>query len=182
MKINSISLLTLSALLFASSANAGVVADFYVGGVMGVGGITMFDDDNTKNNSIQTFGAVIGMDIPIFRIEGEYDYLNNTDLHTNIATVNAYFKMLSTVITPYFGVGIGTTFDGKYEPDNDTNIHINSGAVYQGMLGLTFAPFVFPVKFDIEGRAMYIPDIFDKNDTNPDLLNYEGRIKLRYIF
>ena len=82
MKINSISLISIvSTLTFASAANAGVIADFYVGGMVGAGGQTLFANHHNETDTSRVFGAIAGMDLPIFRIEGEYDYFDSKDLN-----------------------------------------------------------------------------------------------------
>ena len=52
------------------------------------------------------------------------------------------------------------------------------------MLGATVAILAVPLKFDIEGRALYAPDIYRVKGTNttPDLLEYNVRVKARYVF
>lgn len=188
MKINSLSLVSiLSVLTIASNANAGTWTDFYVGGVVGVGGETIFTDNKNETESSQAFGAIAGMDLPVFRIEGEYNYLNSSDLKTNAALLNLYAKMPSTVILPYIGAGIGMTFGGKRTfNDNgvNTDYNINSTAAYQAMLGATIDILKLPIKFDIEGRVLYAPDIYkiEGTSTAPDMLHYAVRAKARYIF
>ena len=82
MKINSISLISLvSTLTLASAANAGVVADFYVGGMAGVGGQTMFADHKNETDASGVFGGIVGMDLPVFRVEAEYDYFTASDFN-----------------------------------------------------------------------------------------------------
>ena len=184
MKINSMSLISVvSVLACLSNANAGVMADFYAGGMVGVGGQTIFNDGKHDTNSSQLFGAVLGMDLPIFRIEGEYDYFNSSDLKTNAGMINLYAKMPSTIILPYIGGGVGMVFGGHQTVD-ETDFDIETTAAYQAMLGATIDILKLPLKFDIEGRVLYAPDIYkikDK-DTAPDMLEYAARVKLRYIF
>ena len=188
MKINSLSLISVvSVLTCASAANAGVWTDFYVGGMVGVGGQTMFAEHKNETESSQTFGGIIGMDLPVFRIEGEYDYFKSSDLNTNAAMLNLYAKMPSTVILPYLGAGIGMVFGGKQEiTENDvkTKYTIDSTAAYQAMLGATIDILKLPIKFDIEGRVLYAPDLYkiEATNTTPDMLQYGVRAKMRYIF
>ena len=188
MKINSLSLISIvSVLALASNANAGTWTDFYVGGMVGVGGQTMFAEHKNETDASQVFGAVLGMDLPVFRIEGEYDYLNSSDLKTNAALINLYAKMPSTVILPYIGAGIGMVFGGDYTINDagvKTEYNIKSTAAYQAMLGATIDILKLPLKFDIEGRVMYAPDIYkiEATNTTPDLLEYNVRAKVRFIF
>jgi len=188
MKINSLSLISiLSVLTCVSTANAGTWTDFYVGGVVGVGGKTMFADHKNETTSSQIFGGIVGMDLPVFRIEGEYNYFNSSDMNTNAAMLNLYAKMPSTVILPYIGGGIGMAFGGEHEfTENDvkTKYSIKTTAAYQAMLGATIDILKLPLKFDIEGRILYAPDIYKIEATNktPDMLQYGVRAKVRYIF
>ena len=188
MKINSISLISIiSTMVCASAANAGVVADFYVGGMAGAGGQTMFADHKNETDASTVFGAIAGMDLPIFRIEGEYDYFNAADFDTNAAMINLYAKLPSTVILPYIGGGIGMVFGGDYkvtESGLESKYNVDSSAAYQAMLGATIDVLAIPLKFDVEGRVLYAPDIFTVTgtDTKPDMLQYNVRIKARFIF
>lgn len=188
MKINSLSLISMvSILTLASNANAGTWTDFYIGGMVGVGGQTMFAEHKNETDASEVFGGVIGMDLPIFRFEGEYDYFNSSDLNTNAAMLNLYAKMPSTVILPYIGAGIGMTFGGKQEFNENgvkTEYNLDSTAAYQAMLGATIDVLKLPIKFDIEGRVLYAPDIYKNTvaNTTPDMLQYGVRAKVRYIF
>jgi len=140
MKINSLSLIsTLAVLSCVSSANAGVIADFYVGGMVGAGGQTLFTKDKHDNSTSKLLGAIAGMDIPVFRIEAEYNYIDSSDLSTNAAMLNAYFKVPSTIILPYIGGGVGMVFGGENTMTAgaiETKYDIDSTAAYQGMFWL----------------------------------------------
>ena len=184
MKINSLSIISvLSVLTCATAANAGVVADFYVGGMVGAGGQTLFNKDTNKTSASRLLGAVAGVDIPVFRIEAEYNYIDSSELNAQIGMINAYAKVPSTLIQPYFGAGIGTIFSGKHEIDT-VKFDLDTVAAYQGMLGATIAILAVPLKFDIEGRVLYAPDIYKiaGTDVTPDLMEYNARIKMRYVF
>ena len=188
MKINSLSVISLlSVLTFGTSANAGVVADFFIGGMVGAGGQTLFTHDEHDSAASKLLGAMIGVDIPAFRIEGEYNYIDSKDLDTNTAMLNAYFKVPSTLIQPYIGGGIGMLFSGKHKittEDVTTKYNIDSTAAYQAMLGATIDILAIPVKFDVEGRVLYAPDIYkvEATNTTPDLMEYNVRVKMRYMF
>ena len=188
MKINSISIISVMAAAIATTnVNAGTVADFYAGVMVGAGAHTIFANNDSKTDSSMLAGALIGVDIPLLRVEAEYNYLNSSDFNTNSAMLNAYLKMPSTVIMPYAGVGLGMVFGGKYEITDSgvtTKFDLDSVPAYQGMLGITFDLPLLPVKFDLEGRALYAPDIYkvEATNTTPDLLEYNARIKVRYIF
>ena len=183
MKLTNIGILTiLSVTLMLSNANANMMFDIYTGGTFGVGGQSMFIDDKHESVSSMSYGAVLGIDIPMFRFDAEYNYLDAKDTTLNIGMLNAYFKIPSVIVKPYIGAGVGMAFSGKYEPENTTRIDMDSTAAYQAMLGITLDIPAIPFDIDVEGRALYIPDIFETDDATPDILQYDGRIKLRYIF
>ena len=189
MKINSISLISIvSTLACASTANAGVFADFYVGAFAGAGGQTMFADHKNDTNTSRVFGAIAGMDLPVFRIEAEYDYFDAKDFNTNAALANIYAKIPSTIILPYIGAGIGMVFGGDQTFTNsgiETKYKVDSTAAYQAMLGATIDVLAIPLKFDVEGRVLYAPDIYEipgEHTTSPDMLQYNVRVKARFIF
>ena len=188
MKINSISLISLvSTLTCASAANAGVIADFYLGGMAGVGGQTLFADHKNETDSAAVFGGIVGMDLPIFRVEAEYDYFTSSDLDTNAAMTNVYAKIPTTFILPYIGAGIGMVFGGDNTISKDgieSKYSIDTTAAYQAMLGATIDVLALPIKFDIEGRVLYAPNIYKVEATGltPDMLQYNVRAKVRYIF
>lgn len=163
------------------AASANPVIDVYAGGMFGAGGAVTYMDHHHKNDAAQSFGAIFGIDIPLIRVEAEYNHLTNDSFSTNDAMLNAYFKMLSTMIHPYIGVGVGSVFGGHVS-ENNINYDIKSTVAYQGMLGLTFDILALPLKFDVEGRALYAPNFVEIGTGKPDFLQYDARLKLRYIF
>ncbi len=163
----------LLSVLCIGSANANALWDLYAGAVVGVGGATMFADDNTVSNDANSFGAVVGLDLPIVRAELEYNYMTADDFHASLGMLNGYVKLSPTFIVPYIGAGIGVAANGDLD---------GSATAYQGMLGLTIDLEILPLKFDVEGRVLYIPDYMEFANTEPDMLQYEGRAKIRYIF
>ena len=182
MKLNSkIFIAGILAAGMTSAASANPVMDVYAGGMVGVGGTTMFWDGHHKNESAQSYGAVLGIDIPLLRIEAEYNHITNDMFDTNDAMLNAYFKMMSTMVHPYFGLGVGSVFGGHSEYAG-VKYDIKSSVAYQGMLGLTFDILAMPIKFDIEGRVLYAPNFMEIGKDKPDMLQYDGRLKLRYVF
>lgn len=162
-----------------SAANANLLFDIYAGGTVGVGAATMFADSHAHTDSAQAYGAVLGIDIPLVRIEGEYNYLNHKEMNMNVAMLNAYLKMPTAFVQPYLGAGVGMIFDGDVD---NTNIKIDDKMAYQGMLGLTFDIPVLPFKIDAEARALYANDIYKAGNVKPDMLHYDARLKIRYIF
>lgn len=183
MKIKSLGILTAATIMAtAGTANAGLLLDFYAGGTYGVGGQTMFIEDDHESMSAQSYGAVFGMDLPLLRVEAEYNYMDSDDLHMNLALVNGYIKLPTPVITPYIGAGVGTSFFSQYHLGHHTNIDIEDVIAYQGMLGVTFDIPLMPITIDVEGHVLYANNIFEYNADEHDLLHYEGRVKLRYEF
>lgn len=179
MKIKSAGLLTaLTVMLGATTANANLLFDIYAGGTIGYGGTTLYAEPNDISKSAMSYGAVIGIDIPIFRFELEYDYLDSDIYSMQVGMINAYAKMPLPIVKPYLGVGVGSIFDGEFK-----NTSIDADIAYQGMLGVTFDLPVLPFNIDVEGRVLYAPDIYETvlND-KPDLLHYDARVKLRYVF
>lgn len=182
MKLNSkIFIGAILATATVGSASANPVIDVYAGAMVGAGGSSIYSDGHHKNFSSQSVGGVFGIDIPLLRVEAEYNHLMIDDINTNNAMLNAYFKMLSTMIHPYVGVGVGSVFGGEYS-QNNIKYDIKSTVAYQGMVGLTFDILALPLKFDIEGRALYAPNFMEFATEKPDLLHYDARLKLRYVF
>jgi len=163
----------------AGAANAGTIIDIYAGATVGGGAATVFADGKYNTDAAQSYGLMAGIDMPLLRFEAEYNYLNLDGANLNVGMVNAYFKMPATVILPYAGLGIGSIFGG-----NADGLRVSTTPAYQGMLGASFDIAVLPLKFDIEGRAMYSPNLYTIPETNikPDLLHYDLRLKVRYVF
>lgn len=178
MKLNYLGILTAAALTVSGSANAASLFDFYAGAMVGVGGATVFANDADVSKSAQSYGAVIGFDIPVFRFELEYDYMHAAPIEMHVGMINAYAKMPLPAVKPYLGVGIGNIFSGTDEDFMD----IDSVAAYQAMLGVTFDIPVLPIDVDVEGRVLYAADIYDYHGLKPDFLQYEARLKIRYVF
>ena len=174
MKLNHIIVAAAVVMAGGANANANLLFDAYVGATGGLGGVTLFTADHGHGYGAQSVGAIAGFDIPLVRLEAEYNYLNTRDTSANIAMANAYLKMPSPLISPYIGAGAGMVFDG------DANI--NSTAAYQAMIGLTFKMPVLPLKLDAEARALYSHDVVQTADSDMDMLHYDVRAKLRYIF
>ncbi len=170
------------AMMFGGAANANLIFDIYGGATYGIGAHTLLADDNDVSKSAQAYGAIFGVDIPLFRLELEYNYLDSDKLTTNLGMVNAYFKVPTPLLKPYIGAGVGTTFDGKYMPVKSVDVDTDDVIAYQGMLGLTLNLPVLPFNVDVEGRVLYAPDMFRYENNDVDLLQYDARIKLRYVF
>lgn len=157
-----------------SGANANALWDLYAGGAIGVGGNVVWDGgDHLDTRGAQTYGAVVGFDFPLIRIEGEYGYINSDGVSAHTAMANGYLKMLTTLLVPYIGVGFGAAFGGDLDGGTDA---------YAAMLGVTFDTEILPLKFDIEGRALYLPNFTEIAGHQPDMLNYQARVKIRYVF
>ena len=167
-----------SVLLSGAAANAGALFDPYFGVTVAVGGATVFANDIDVSHSAQSYGAVVGIDIPVFRFELEYDYMHADSIKMHLGMINAYAKMPLPAVKPYIGIGIGNIFSGE----DAGFIDIDSVAAYQAMLGVTFDIPVLPIDVDIVGRALYAADIYDYMGLKPDFLQYEARLKIRYVF
>ena len=175
-------LYAISIMLTTGTANANLLFDIYMGGTYGIGGQTIFTDGDDISKSSTSYGAVLGTDIPLFRIELEYNYLDSAKITSNFGMVNAYFKIPTPILKPYIGAGIGMSFDAKYTPRGTTHIEIDDTMAYQGMLGVTLNLPALPFNIDVEGRALYAPNMFKIADNDVKFLQYDGRVKLRYIF
>ena len=93
---------------------------------------------------------------------------------------NAYVKLPGlVVVNPYIGVGVGMMFDAS---SDYYQVKLDSTIAYQGMLGATLDIPALPFKIDIEGRAIYMPELYSKNNIEVDGIQYDARIKLRYVF
>ena len=178
MKLKYAGVLTAALMTFSTAANADSLFDVYAGATIGVGGATMYASGDEISRSAQSAGAVLGLDIPVFRFELEYDYMQTKATRLHIGMINAYAKMPLPAVKPYLGVGIGNVFSGTDEDFMD----IDSVAAYQAMLGVTFDIPVLPIDVDVEGRVLYAADIYDYHGLKPDFLQYEARLKLRYVF
>ena len=154
--------------------------DLYAGVSVGIGAQTLFGDGKNETNTSQSFGAMFGLDIPMFRAELEYTYIGESNSNANLAFANVYFKIPSTAIRPYFGLGGGIMFSG--EENSKYNKNFDTKPAYQGMLGVTIDVPKLPFKFDIEAHAIYIPDVLRFGTERPDILHYEAKLKLRYLF
>lgn len=177
MKLKYAGILTVISVLFAGTNANAALLDLYAGATIGAGASTLFLSGDDETHSAQSYGGVIGLDIPVFRFELEYDYMQANSVKMHIGMINAYAKLPTPVIQPYLGVGAGNIFSGK-----DGETELDSVAAYQAMLGVTFNIPVVPLKIDAEGRALYAHDIYNINSETPDFLQYELRLKLRYIF
>lgn len=183
MKIKSFAFFSvIVALICCNKANANPLIDVYVGGMYAVGGNTLIADDTDVSKSVSSYGAVFGMDIPLFRLELEYDYIDSDKITTNLGMLNAYFKMPTPMVKPYIGAGIGMTFDGNYAYADKIDFDTDDVVAYQGMIGVTLNLPVLPFNVDVEGRVLYAPDMIDVLNNNIDMLQYDGRLKLRYVF
>lgn len=179
MKLKTSIILCSLATIATAPAFADAVWDLYGGVSIGAGAQTIFADGTHSTDAAQSFGAMFGIDIPVFRAEVEYSYLTQRDSHAHSGFVNAYLKMTSTVVKPYMGLGVGMVFGGR---DNKADAKYDTSAAYQGMLGVTFDTPALPFDFDVEARAVYAPNIYEFTGASPDILHYEARVKARYMF
>ncbi|MCL2758567.1 MAG: hypothetical protein FWE64_04630 [Alphaproteobacteria bacterium] len=152
-------------------AHAGISIDFYGGAMMGAGPMWVVGDANGG----QSFGAVIGADMPIVRGEIEYNFIRKSDTNAHIGMLNGYIKAPIPVVKPYIGVGIGQVFGG----DSDI-VNVRSAPAYQGMVGMQIDVPGAPLFLDLETRLLSAPRFAHggHNLAHWDIL----RLKLRYQF
>ena len=175
-----------AALIALAPFTARAVVDIYAGASASLGGsvTTMPGDLSNITNRANSFGAMVGADIPFFRIEGEYNYLMTQNLNIHAAMANAYFRFLPTpLMRPYVGVGLGTVLGGTVGDTGDISSQQNSMA-YQGMAGMTFDLVGTPLLMDVEGRVFYAPNVYEAPMGIGDIgfMQYDLRAKLRYVF
>ena len=171
MKKSNIAICALLAITCAAPAHAFV--DFYVGMTAGVGG-AVADNHSYSSNS---YGAMLGIDIPLIRVEAEYNYFHGSKsgrgLHAHTGMLNGYLKAPIPIVSPYIGGGVGQIFSGEF-----ANADMNSTTAYQAMLGLQVHVPATPLYIDVETRALYANNIAP----GASLAQWDGRLKLRYQF
>ena len=150
----------------AASANASILIDIYGGVTAGMGASSI----GGNTHSSQNFGVVFGMDVPLFRIEAEYNFLTLNAFNAHVGMINAYVKAPIPIITPYIGGGMGTVFGGSDD--------VRSGPAFQGMIGLQMDAQFLPILFDVEARVMRINEIVPGHG----MTDFAIRTKLRYRF
>lgn len=181
MKLNYTSFLTASFLaIVGTNVNAEMLYDIYAGAVAGFGGMEMFQENHNRDWSAQSYGAIFGIDLPVVRFEAEYNYLDSERVDMQTLIGNAYVKIPGLmVINPYLGIGFGMMFNAT---TNYYSVELEPAIAYQGMLGTTLNIPALPVKIDIEGRILYMPEVYSKHDVEINAMQYDARVKLRYIF
>lgn len=165
-----------------------VVIDIYAGGELGTGSSVTYVPSAMGSDwkkTAQSYGAMIGIDIPLLRAEAEYNYIHskNVDLHAGM--INGYVKFgVLPFATPYIGVGIGEVFGGTLTDNGGSEADADSSTAYQAMLGLQFDIPATPVFVDIEGRVFYADSIYSVPAINKDVgfTQYDIRAKIRYVF
>lgn len=173
-----ISALTLG--LAAPAADAALIMDFYTSANVGIGNQRISDQDASETYSAQSYGAALGLDLPVVRVEAEYNYLNSDDVGLHVGMFNAYLKpFMFPLVKPYMGVGFGSVFGGDFG-----GVDVKTTNAYQAMVGVSLDLPGTKTAIDVEGRALYAKDIVEMELLNisPDLLQYELRAKLRYVF
>ena len=183
MKLNYKSVLTAATLMVVgTNANANMVWDLYAGGSLGLGGMAMYSDEHEDDWSARSYSATLGISLPVVRFEAEYNYLASSRMDMQAIMGNAYVTLLgAAVVNPYIGVGVGAVFDYDYDHER-YDIDTETTIAYQGMLGMTFNIPTLPIKIDLEGRAMYMPEIYSWQDESVDAMYYDARLKLRFVF
>ncbi|MBD5389117.1 porin family protein [bacterium] len=176
MKLKSLASVALASALVAGPANANMLFDIYAGASAGLGRATWFADGHDSFSS-QSYGAMLGINIPLVRGEVEYNYLTHDDAKLHLAMVNGYVKLPMPIVKPYLGAGMGMVFDGEFD-----DLGAERAPAYQGMLGVTLALPIIPFDIDVEGRVLYANHVFKTGDDTANLLQYDARVKLRYVF
>ncbi len=165
----------------ATNANA-ILIDMYAGAGYGIGRATFSDTIIPQTQSTTSYSGLIGIDIPLFRADAEYEYTDGDSMKYQTAMVNGYFKIPTPVIKPYIGAGAGLIIEGdtfygiqKFESEK---------FIYQAMAGITVDVAVIPFDVDVEGRIRNAANIYIDPITNDgaDLLQMDLRAKIRYIF
>ena len=179
------------ALFFTGAANAGFIVDFYAGATAAAGNNVVVTPGaylNGKNisNSANAFGAVAGINIPVVRLEAEYNYMTSDAINFHAAIANGYIKLLPTpIIKPYIGLGVGTAVGGTFKgADGKFN---TGGILWQGMLGLQFDIPMTPLFVDLEFRTLLADKVYTYEPTpgiskDFGFIQYDLRAKLRYVF
>jgi len=169
-----------AALLLAFGAAEASLLDIY-GGVTGsVGNSVTFlpraDGGKFKEHS-NSFGAVVGVDIPLLRVEGEYGYMAGKDLGLSALMLNGYLKAPIPYVKPYAGVGIGSVLGGKVGGDD-----AKASSALQGMAGIQFEIPKTSLFIDFEGRLFYAFAVREILDHDIGFYQYDWRMKVRYAF
>ena len=186
-------LMLVSVSVAVSDARAAFVADIYAGATTSMGanmtlvpsGVPGMDRGNYEK-SATSYGAVLGVDIPLVRVEGEYNYIKSELVEVQLGMVNAYLKLFPLpFMKPYVGIGGGMVIGGSPESNDDVP-DVKKGALAgQGMLGLQFSIPATPLYLDIEGRALYIDDAYTIGapgfEKGVGMLQYDVRAKIRYV-
>ena len=164
--------------LCAPTAANAKVADMYAGASLGLSAL----HSGGENFITQSYGAMFGLDMPVFRAEVEYNYLSGNrksmDINNNMAMLNGYAKLMKTpMIKPYVGAGVGMVFGGKVS-GNGVSTDLNSRVAYQGMLGFQTNIPATDLYVDLEYRMAYA----NKIAPDADFWLNEIRVKLRYVF
>jgi hypothetical protein len=179
----------LAGILTISAARAGML-DFYAGATAATGYGAVYlpgslpNADKNLFGDAQAYGVAVGLDIPVFRIEGEYDYLASKHVGLHALLANIYWKLLPTpIVKPYLGLGLGMVAGGTVKLPSGS-MGAQSSPALQGMLGLQVAIPLSSLFADIELRLLYADDIYTYSGTDWSVgyLQSDVRAKLRYAF
>lgn len=66
MKLKYLGALTGAAIIYTNIASAGALFDPYIGATIGSGASTIFANNHDLTDPAQSYGAVIGMDVPLY--------------------------------------------------------------------------------------------------------------------
>ena len=113
---------------------------------------------------------------------GESGYLNNDRFETSSVFVSGYYDFANqSKLTPYLGLGIGSTF---IDSDDNTNTTADDSTLtfgYQGKLGVSYEIGELTDVF-VEGVLQKTKLFSMTNDIYNPLTMYSGRLGLRYKF
>jgi len=175
-------------ILAIGGANAGVM-DIYAGATGGFGyksnRVPFEDPAGTEDRSASSFGVVAGVDIPVFRIEGEYNYLTSHAGDMGLFLVNGYIKAPIPLVKPYAGLGIGTLL-GPGEAYFLPSFIGEAEEVFaiQAMLGVQIEIPATKLSVDLEFRPMYLDGTYKvagmAETQSRGFWHADVRLKVRY--
>jgi len=174
-------ILAASFLALSISQAGASVFDFYIGGTASIGdSIAYRPGTHNLESAGRSFGAIMGLDIPVARFEAEYNYITAGDIDLHALLGNLYVKILPIpIVKPYIAGGVGRVFSGHAD-----GVAVRNSMAYQAMLGITVDIPIMSVAMDIEGRVFYADNIYAMPviERGVGFLQYDLRAKLKYMF
>ena len=171
-------------------ADAGVM-DVYAGATGGFGyksNRALFEDPAaSEDRSASSFGVVAGIDIPVFRVEAEYNYITSYAGDMGLFLVNGYVKAPIPMIKPYIGMGIGTLAGPGEAYFSSASFSGEAEEVFaiQAMAGVQIEIPATKLFVDLEFRPMYLDGVYkvvgETETQNRGFWHADVRLKVRYI-